>query len=112
MTIKYELIIYWSDQDQSFIVEVPELAGGMADGETYEHAVMNAKLVIEEWAETARQLGCPIPEPEVRLTAKSVFQDRASSSGAVARRRSPPNQSRVDDNYSGRARPSSPTNSS
>lgn len=67
MSIKYELIIYWSDQDQAFIVEVPELPGCMADGETYEEAVKSAKLVIEEWVETARELGRPIPEPKGRL---------------------------------------------
>ncbi len=67
MSIKYELIIYWSDEDQSFVVEVPELAGCMADGETYEQAVANVQLVIEEWIETARELGRPIPEPRGRL---------------------------------------------
>lgn len=67
MLIKYELIIYWSNDDQSFIVEVPELPGCMADGETYEQAVINAKDVIEEWIETARELGRPIPEPRGRL---------------------------------------------
>ena len=67
MLIKYELIIYWSDQDQSFVVEVPELPGCMADGETYEQAAINAKQVIEEWIETARELGRPIPEPKGRL---------------------------------------------
>lgn len=67
MSIKYELIIYWSDQDQSFVVEVPELPGCMADGETYEEAVTNAKRVIEEWIETARELGRAIPEPKGRL---------------------------------------------
>ncbi len=59
--MKYELIIYWSDEDQSFVVEVPELPGCMADGKTYEQAVANAKEVIEEWIETARNLGLPIP---------------------------------------------------
>jgi predicted RNase H-like HicB family nuclease len=67
MSIKYELIIYWSDEDHSFIVEVPELPGCMADGATYEQAVMNANAVIEEWIETARELGRPIPEPKGRL---------------------------------------------
>lgn len=67
MSIKYELIIYWSDQDQSFVVEVPELPGCMADGETYEDAVSNAKRVIEEWIETARELGRAIPAPKGRL---------------------------------------------
>lgn len=67
MSIKYELIIYWSNEDQSFIVEVPELPGCMADGETYEQAVENAQQLIEEWVETARELGRPIPEPRGRL---------------------------------------------
>lgn len=67
MSIKYELIIYWSSEDEAFIVEVPELPGCMADGETYEAAVANAKQVITEWIETARELGRPIPEPRGRL---------------------------------------------
>jgi len=67
MSIKYELIIYWSEEDQSFIVEVPELPGCMADGETYEQAVSNAREVIDEWIETARELGRPIPVPRGRL---------------------------------------------
>lgn len=67
MSIKYEFIIYWSDEDEFFVVEVPELPGCMADGETYEQAVANAQQVIEEWIETARELGRPIPEPRGRL---------------------------------------------
>ena len=67
MSIKYELIIYWSEEDASFIVEVPELPGCMADGLTYEQALANAQVVIEEWIETARELGRPIPEPRGRL---------------------------------------------
>ncbi len=67
MSIKYELIIYWSDEDQSFIVEVPELPGCMADGETYEEGVANARLVIEEWIETAHELGRAVPEPKGKL---------------------------------------------
>ena len=67
MSIKYEMIIYWSDADQSFVVDVPELPGCMADGETYELAVSNAKVVIEEWIETARELGRDVPEPKGRL---------------------------------------------
>ena len=65
--IKYELIIYWSEDDHAFIVEVPELPGCMADGETYELAVANVKIVIEQWIETARELGRTIPEPRGRL---------------------------------------------
>ncbi|MES1942672.1 hypothetical protein PC39_01055 [Salinisphaera sp. PC39] len=67
MSIKYELIIYWSEDDGGFIVEVPELPGCMADGETYEQAVANAQRVIEEWIETAKELGRPVPEPKGRL---------------------------------------------
>ncbi len=67
MKIKYELIIYWSEIDQAFIVEVPELLGCMADGETYQEAVQNAEVIIQEWIETARELGRSIPEPKGRL---------------------------------------------
>ena len=64
---KYEIIIYWSDEDQSYIVEVPELPGCMADGKTYTEAVKNAEKIIEEWIETAKELGRPIPQPRGRL---------------------------------------------
>ncbi len=67
MSMKYELIIYWSDEDQSFVVKVPELPGCMADGKTYEQAVAYAKEVIAEWIETARDLGRPIPKSRGRL---------------------------------------------
>jgi predicted RNase H-like HicB family nuclease len=67
MSIKYELVIYWSEEDKSFIAEVPELPGCMADGETYEQAVKNVRQVIAEWIETAQGLGRPIPEPRGRL---------------------------------------------
>ncbi len=67
MPIKYELIIYWSKEDNAFIVEVPELPGCMADGGTYEEAVTNAQRVIEEWIETAYTLGRQVPEPKGRL---------------------------------------------
>ena len=67
MKIRYELIIYWSEEDRAFIVEVPELAGCMADGETYQEAVQNAELVIQEWIETTKQLERVIPEPKGRL---------------------------------------------
>ncbi len=64
---RYELIVYWSDEDERFIVEVPELPGCMADGSTYEEAIKNVQQVIEEWIETARELGREIPEPKGRL---------------------------------------------
>lgn len=65
--IRYEVIIYWSDEDQAFIAEVPELPGCMADGATYQDALANAETVIHEWIETAQELGRPIPEPRGRL---------------------------------------------
>ncbi|MEG3435605.1 type II toxin-antitoxin system HicB family antitoxin [Pannus brasiliensis CCIBt3594] len=67
MKIRYELIIYWSEDNQAFIVEVPELPGCMADGETYQDAVHNAEITIQEWIETARELGREIPQPKGRL---------------------------------------------
>lgn len=64
---KYQLVIYWSEIDKAYLVEVPELAGCMADGATYQEAVNNAELIIQEWLETARELGRTIPEPKGRL---------------------------------------------
>ena len=63
------MIIYWSDTDNAYLVEIPELAGCMADGETYQDAVKNAEQVINEWLETAKELGRHIPEPKRRLYA-------------------------------------------
>ena len=67
MDTKYEIIIYWSEEDQSFIAEVPELAGCMADGKTYQEAIVNAECIIQEWIETARELGRIVPKPRGRL---------------------------------------------
>ena len=64
---KYEVIIYWSKDDQAFIAEVPELPGCAADGATYQEALANVESVIQEWIETAKDLGRPIPEPKGRL---------------------------------------------
>ncbi len=64
---KYEMIIFWSEEDQAFIAEVPELAGCIADGSSYQEAVNNAERVIAEWIETAVELGRYIPEPKGRL---------------------------------------------
>lgn len=64
---KYEIIIYWSKDDDAFIAEVPELAGCMADGASYQEALANAEVIIQEWLETARELGRVIPEPKGRL---------------------------------------------
>jgi len=67
MMTKYEMIIYWSEEDQAYIAEVPELAGCIADGSSYQEAVKNAEQVIDEWIETAVELGRYIPEPRGRL---------------------------------------------
>jgi len=64
---RYELVIYWSEEDQAFIAEVPELAGCAADGSTYAEAVANVEVIIDEWIETAKKLGREIPEPKGRL---------------------------------------------
>jgi predicted RNase H-like HicB family nuclease len=65
--IKYEMIIYWSEIDQAYLAEVPELSGCMADGATYREAVENAEQIIAQWLETAKELGGDIPEPKGRL---------------------------------------------
>lgn len=64
---KYEIILYWSEEDQSFIAEVPELAGCAADGSTRQEALANAETVIAEWLETSKELGRPIPKPKGRI---------------------------------------------
>ena len=64
---RYEIIVYWSAQDNAYIAEVPELPGCMADGATYVEAMQNAQTIIDEWIETAKQLGREIPEPKGKL---------------------------------------------
>ena len=64
---KYEIILYWSEEDSAFIAEVPELAGCAADGATRQEALSNVETVIAEWLETARELNRPIPEPKGQL---------------------------------------------
>ena len=64
---KYEIIIYWSEEDQAFIAEVPELPGCAADGATYKEALTNVEVIIQEWIETAKELGRSIPQPKGRL---------------------------------------------
>jgi predicted RNase H-like HicB family nuclease len=64
---KYEVIIYWSKEDDSFIAEVPELPGCMADGKSYDEAISNVQVVMAEWIETAKSLGRDIPEPKGKL---------------------------------------------
>ena len=65
--IRYEIILYWSQADQAFIAEAPELPGCAADGATYQETVANMEIVIREWIETAQELGRPVPEPRGRL---------------------------------------------
>jgi predicted RNase H-like HicB family nuclease len=64
---KYEVIIYWSNEDQAFIAEVPELPGCAADGSTYQEALANVEVIIQEWIDTAKELGRQIPQPKGRL---------------------------------------------
>lgn len=64
---KYEIIIFWSKEDEAYIAEVPELAGCLADGETYQEALANVEIIIEEWIETAELEGKKIPEPKGKL---------------------------------------------
>ena len=64
---RYEVIIYWSAEDEAFIAEVPELPGCAADGQTYEKALANVQVIIAEWIETAKELGRVVPEPRGRL---------------------------------------------
>jgi predicted RNase H-like HicB family nuclease len=64
---KYEVIVYWSDEDETYIAEVPELPGCMADGHTYEEAIKNAQVVISEWIEMAKQVNREIPKPKGKL---------------------------------------------
>ena len=65
--MKYEIILYWSEDDNAYIAEVPELAGCMADGATAKDALHNVEQIVKEWIETAQELGREIPEPKWRL---------------------------------------------
>jgi predicted RNase H-like HicB family nuclease len=67
MDSRYEIIIFWSDEDHAFVAEVPELPGCMADGNTYQEALSNAEQIIQEWIATAKELGRPVPQPRGRL---------------------------------------------
>jgi predicted RNase H-like HicB family nuclease len=64
---RYEIIMYWSEEDQAVIAEVPELPGCIADGATYQEALANVQVIITEWIDTAKELGRPIPQPRGRL---------------------------------------------
>jgi len=67
--LRYEIDLFWSDEDQAYIAEVPDLAGCKADGSTYEGALKAVEIVIREWIATAQELGRPIPRPKRRRTA-------------------------------------------
>ena len=67
MTLRYEIILYWSEEDQAFIAEVPELPGCAADSKTYQEALQNIEVVMQEWIETASVLGRTIAEPKGQL---------------------------------------------
>ena len=67
MDSKYEIIIFWSEEDVAFVAEVPELPGCMADGKTYHEALSNAEQIIQEWIETAKEIGRTVPKPRGRL---------------------------------------------
>ena len=64
---RYEIIMYWSEDDQAYIAEVPELPGCAADGHSYQEALAEAEIIIGEWIEAAKRLGRPVPEPRGRL---------------------------------------------
>lgn len=67
MKYKYELVIYWSEEDKSFIAEVPELPGCKSDGQSYQEVVKNVETIIDEWIKTAKSLGRNIPNPKGKL---------------------------------------------
>jgi predicted RNase H-like HicB family nuclease len=67
MNLRYEINLYWSEEDQAFIAEVPELPGCAADGETYQEALQNVKVIMQEWIETTQKLNRLIPEARQRL---------------------------------------------
>ena len=63
---RYEIVLYWSDEDQAYIAEVPDLAGCAADGSTYHEAISNVEVIIDEWIETALEKGWSVPGPKGR----------------------------------------------
>jgi excisionase family DNA binding protein len=86
MAWEYQILIYWSEEDQAFLAEIPELPGAIADGITRREALQNAEVIIQEWVETAQELGRPIPEPLGRLLTIPETADRLGLSVAMVRR--------------------------
>lgn len=82
----FQMILNWSEEDQAYLVEVPELPGCMADGATRQEAIANAEIVIREWIETAQSLGRFIPEPQSSLLSISEAAERLGLSAAMVRR--------------------------
>jgi excisionase family DNA binding protein len=82
----YRVLIDWSEEDQAFIAEVPELPGAMADGQTRAEALSNVETIIQEWIQTAKELGRPIPQPMERLLTVPETADRLGLSVAMVRR--------------------------
>ena len=74
---KYEIIIYWSNEDEAYIAEVPELSGCMADGATYKEVLENVTQVIAEWIETAKENGIEVPLPVAKKKFSGKFVVRA-----------------------------------
>jgi len=64
---KYEVILFWSAEDDAFIAEVPELPGCFADGVTQKQAIDNVETAVAEWIETAKVMGRSVPQPRGRL---------------------------------------------
>lgn len=79
MILRYEIILYWSEENQAFIAEVPELPGCAADGKTYQEALQNVEVIMQEWIETAKELGRPIPEPKGRLMFAQLIKTEVRS---------------------------------
>jgi excisionase family DNA binding protein len=83
---EYQMVIYWSDEDQAYLVEVPDLPGCMADGKTRQEALANAETIVQEWIETAHDLGRSVPAPQGRLLTVSEAAQRLGLSVAMVRR--------------------------
>jgi excisionase family DNA binding protein len=82
----YQVLIYWSEENQAFIAEVPELPGATADVQTRQEALANAERVSQEWIEITGELGCPIPQPQGQLLSIPEAAERLGLSPAMVRR--------------------------